>query len=250
MNSEATTQDIIKEAPEYKHSAGPVHVFFEHLATYTFPLVCLPVLVLSVLDYGKTSDRYFFLALLPLGWLAADFITGLIHWGFDTYGSQTMPFLGRAFIKPFRDHHTDPKEMTTHSLTVTIGNTCIAATPAAAAFLYPLVFGTPSDTFRLFAFFSALTIFGTVLTNQFHKWAHLDNPSGWIVFLQKSKLILGPKHHHVHHTKPHDTYYCITNGWMDAFLHKINFWRGMETMVSWFGVKPYGHILEERNIRA
>jgi len=248
MDSSEIGSDIISEEDNYKHSAGPVHVFFEHVATYTFPLVCLPILALSVLQYGASSNRYFFIALIPLGWLAADFVTGLIHWFFDTYGSQSMPVLGASFIRPFREHHIDPKDITTHSLTVTIGNTCIAATPLTAWLLYPLLFGNPSDEYCLTAFFMALTIGGTVLTNQFHKWAHMDEPHAFIAFLQRANLILGPVHHKVHHTKPHDTYYCITNGWMDRFLDRINFWRGMEKFLGWFGMKPYPGIAHERSL--
>ena len=250
MEKSAVKPDIIMEEDAFAHSAGPVHVFFEHLATYTYPIVFTSTLALSVLEFNNARNLYWLLLLMPLGWLAADWITGIIHWFFDTYGSQTMPVLGRSFIKPFRDHHIDPKGITTHSLTVTIGNTCIAAVPITFWILYPLLFGDPTDAYRMTAFFLSFTIGGTVLTNQFHKWSHLDTPPLWIRTLQKGKIILGIVHHDVHHTKPFDTFYCITNGWMNPILDRINFWRGMEKLLGWCGIKPYPGIAEERAINA
>jgi hypothetical protein len=239
-------KDIIHEAD----SAGPFHVFLEHIATYTFPLVALPALFLSVYQYGDAKGVYWFLLLTPFAWLLADLITGLVHWGFDTYGSEEFPVLGRAFIRPFREHHVDPKAMTRHSLTVTIGNTCIPATPLVAWIGWPVLFEEPSDSYRMVCFVSVLAIVGTVLTNQFHKWAHVDKPGFVISALQKLRIILGPVHHEVHHTKPHDTYYCITNGWMDEFLHRIHFWRALEATLSWIGIQPYNGIESERGMPA
>ncbi len=245
--AKANGSDIIQQEDRFPGSAGPVHAYLEHLATYSYPLVFLATIILSVTEYRDPSKVFWLVLLLPLGWLAADWITGIIHWGFDTYGSQEMPVLGKSFIKPFRDHHLRPREMTEHTLTVTIGNTCIGAVPVTFWLLHPLLFGEPSDGYRLTAFFLSFTIGGTVMTNQFHKWSHLEHPPAWIVLLQKMRIILEVKHHDVHHTKPFDTYYCITNGWMNPLLDRINFWRGMEKAVSWFGIKPYPGIAEERS---
>jgi plasmanylethanolamine desaturase len=49
-----------------------------------------------------------------------------------------------------------------------------------------------------------------------------------VKLLQNLHLILPPRDHHIHHTSPHDEYYCITNGWMNPFLERINFWKHME----------------------
>jgi TMEM189-like protein len=42
--------------------------------------------------------------------LAADLISGLVHWIADTWFSETMPFLGRRFLRPFRVHHVNPED--------------------------------------------------------------------------------------------------------------------------------------------
>ena len=53
-----------------------------------------------------------------------------------------------------------------------------------------------------------------------------------IKLLQKAHLVLPSRHHHVHHTSPHDEYYCITNGWLNPVLGQIDYWRKMENLVT------------------
>ena len=61
--------------------------------------------------------------------------------------------------------------------------------------------------FGVFFLFLCLAVF---LTNQFHKWAHMEDPPSPAVWLQRRGIILSKKHHDVHHESPYDTYYCIT----------------------------------------
>ena len=71
-----------------------------------------------------------------------------------------------------------------------------------------------------------------VATNQFHKWAHADNPPRVAVRLcSAGGLILSPEHHNIHHAAPHDQHYCITVGWMNPILDKTGFFRICETIV-------------------
>ena len=113
------------------------------------------------------------LSTLLLGYLAADFVSGLVHWMGDTWGSTDMPVLGKAFIRPFREHHVDEKAITRHDFVETNGNNCLVSLPVAvAAVLMP-------HTSATWVFLSALLgsmIFWVMATNQFHKWSHLDTP--------------------------------------------------------------------------
>jgi len=177
-----------------------------------------------------------------LGYLAADFVSGVVHWAGDTVGDQSTPIFGKNFITHFRNHHTDPKGITWHDFVETNGNNCIVTLPVLAIADY----ATPSGEgiglfFCAFAAFLGLFVFGT---NQFHKWAHADRPPAAARWLQRWGLILSPRHHQIHHDAPHDKYYCITVGWMNPVLHKLRFFRALERIIAVF--RPELLYLDER----
>src|SRR5687767_13671293 len=47
---------------------------------------------------------------LVVGTAAADFGSGLVHWGADTWGRDDVPLIGRRLLTPFRLHHLDPDD--------------------------------------------------------------------------------------------------------------------------------------------
>ena len=53
-----------------------------------------------------------------------------------------------------------------------------------------------------------------------------------VVYPQKMHIVLPKRHHRVHHVSPHDTYYCITTGWLNYPLEKIAFWETFERVIS------------------
>jgi len=68
---------------------------------------------------------------------------------------------------------------------------------------------------------------------QIHKWSHtyfgLPRP---IVFLQTLHVLLPRRHHRIHHVAPHDTYFCITTGWLNYPFEMISFWPRLENVVT------------------
>jgi len=161
-----------------------------------------------------------------VGFVAADFVSGFVHWAADTWGTPEWPIIGKALIRPFREHHVDQKEITRHDFVETNGNNCfISIAPAVGAALLPEGWFFASAM----GFALCLAIFGT---NQFHKWSHMGEPPAAVRLLQRASLILPPDHHSVHHSAPYAKYYCITVGWLNEPLHRMRFFQAMERMIS------------------
>lgn len=167
---------------------------------------------------------------------AADFVSGVIHWTFDTWGSEKTRWIGPRLIRPFRVHHTKPKDLLGSHFFTTNADASVANLPfLLLAFLAP----TDWEIGRFVAvFLVALAIFG-LPTSQIHKWAHAARRPRWVSWLQRRGLILGPIHHSVHHAQPHTLNYCITTGWCNRPLDWIGFFPKMEWLVSKFtGLTP------------
>lgn len=169
-----------------------------------------------------------------VGLLFSDFISGFVHWMFDTWGSVDTPVVGRLAIRTFRHHHVDAKAITRHDFIETNGHNI------ALTIIYGvsgLVFVVPSpedagldDVFIVQCLLCAT--FFTAFTSQIHKWAHMDQPPRIIGLLQRARLVLSPDHHDVHHTAPYARNYCITVGWMNGPLRAVRFFETLEWIIS------------------
>lgn len=219
---------------------SPFHRLLEILAIVGFfalvAIICARAYTgLATLGWATASWLVPLTALL--GYLAADFASGFVHWLGDTYGSEDTPVLGEGFIKPFRDHHVEPKGIVEHDFVEVNGNNSIVL----ALYMIPIAVVVTDPTAPIQFFVLVTSVFftlGVFMTNQFHKWSHMDDPPAYIQTLQNWKLILGPRHHDVHHTAPYDTYYCITCGWLNPVLQRIQFFETIERILGrLFGVK-------------
>lgn len=218
--------------------SGPVHRFLELSATLLFPFLFLSALLLSYQRLSETGPLWMAAAGVLLGLVCGDFVSGLVHWAADTYGEEQTPVIGRSLVKPFRIHHVRPSEICEHDLVETIGNTCILAAPPLALILYVATYGETSAPASFAVFTAAVTIGVTVATNQFHKWAHQDEPPRVVRALQSARLILHPAQHREHHTAPFETSYSITNGWLNPLLNRLGFFRRLEAALRALGIRP------------
>ena len=193
----------------------------------------LLILLIGVEVYGgmiNFGDLWLVPALAVLAYLAADFVSGFVHFLADNFGSYDTPILGPNFIQPFREHHIDPKGIVGNDFVDANGNNSLASLPfmlvvwvvvTLETWYYGYLFGT-------FFLFMCLAAF---LTNQFHKWAHLDTPPGFVGWLQERGVILSREHHDIHHESPYDTYYCITVGFWNPLLDRIRFFERAERLI-------------------
>jgi hypothetical protein len=215
---------------------GAFHSFLEHASTYGFFLLFAAALYLSFARLAAHERLWLVVVAVSLGLIAGDFISGLVHWLADTYGSERTPLVGASFIKWFRLHHTYPKDICTHNFVTTNGNTCIAAAPLVG-FCLPFVWDEDASAMRvLIVLTTVLMTATTVATNQFHKWAHADAPPLLAHLLQKTRLILPPAHHAYHHVAPFASHYCITNGWLNTLLDRVKFFGRLEHALQKLGL--------------
>ncbi|HEX5704035.1 MAG TPA: fatty acid desaturase CarF family protein [Pyrinomonadaceae bacterium] len=222
-----------------EEKSGPLHSILEHAMTLAFPLLCAASLYLAARELGWLSIAIVLVVGVPVAWILADFVSGLVHWFADTYGADDTPLFGPWLIKPFRQHHQYARDICTHNLVLTIGNSCTVAAPFQAGVLYLLLSDEDvSFTKAAFSFVFNLFTIAMVATNVLHKWAHAEKTNWVISRLQRSRVFLSPAHHHLHHTKPFDSNYCITNGWLNPLLEKIHFFRRLEWMLSKVRLHP------------
>ena len=177
-------------------------------------------------------------ASIVTGYVVADLVSGIGHWLADRYGSETMPLLGTHFIRPFREHHLDPKAIAQHYFIETNGSNCIASAPLMALVFFSLpMMDSLVTIFVLGATLAfSLAIFAT---NQFHKWAHMAAPPRAAQLLRKCSLILTPEHHDLHHEAPFDRNYCITVGWWNPLLDGLRLFERIEACLTFVrGTRP------------
>ncbi len=165
-----------------------------------------------------------------LGYLASDFVSGLVHFLGDTFGDPETPFFGPHFIFPFREHHVDQTAITRHGFLQVNGNNCLIS----LAVLVPTYYFVPlasSLFYWLLGLFVALFVLFIFLTNQIHKWAHSATRPVFITILQKYNIILSPARHELHHTAPFASYFCITSGWVNPVIEKTGIFRSFVRLV-------------------
>jgi ubiquitin-conjugating enzyme E2 variant len=161
--------------------------------------------------------------------LLADLASGIIHWVADTWGSETMPVLGRRFLRPFRVHHVNPDDFLRRDFIDTNGDVALITIPfLLTAWLIPLDHELGRLAVVSLVAFSA----GALPTNQVHQWAHMGRPPAWVRTLQRWGLLLSREQHQVHHTAPHAVNYCITTGWCNRALTAVGFFPALEWVVT------------------
>jgi ubiquitin-conjugating enzyme E2 variant len=170
--------------------------------------------------YQAADHNFVWIALFiaVCAWSAIDLLSGLLHFALDSWGSAHTPFIGQAFIRPFREHHVKPREIAEHDFVELNGSSCLACLPILGMAVAMPVTSTLWMSLQAFLLFISL---GACATNQCHMWAHTDAKSAPRVvrWAQRHRLVLSPAHHQLHHTAPFNAYFCMANGWLNKPLN-------------------------------
>ena len=162
-----------------------------------------------------------------LGILATDLTSGVVHWFCDTFFGEDTPVLGPLLIGPFREHHTDPLAMTRRDF-LCCNRTNIAAITAVLVVLLLVRRGAPEAP-SLFAdaWWIAYAL-AVALTNEGHKLAHAPDVPAVAAWLQARGIIVSPAHHARHHDGSYGRAFCVTTGWCNPLLDRIDLFGRLE----------------------
>ncbi len=240
---------MIEEDQDTRERVSPEtsrgHYLLEMFGIFCFAALSL---LIAVELYGgvlRFGDLWLAPILLVVAYLAADFLSGFVHFLADNFGSYDTPILGPNFIQPFREHHVDPKGIVGHDFVDANGNNSLATLP----FMLFVWIAVPLETWYygyLFGTFFLFLCLAAFLTNQFHKWAHMENPPAFVGWLQARGIILSQEHHDIHHESPYDTYYCITAGFWNPLLDRIRFYERTERLIRRFVPGTHPMLRSER----
>lgn len=156
-------------------------------------------------------------------WLAADFITGVIHWWEDTYGNPHWKVIGKHVVEPNLIHHKQPTKMLEGSYWNRINTSVFAAAIIGAIFWL-----VGLQAWQIF-----LCLLFCTQGNEIHAMSHRpDKRNGKaVLWLQKSGIFQSKKTHRWHHKAPYDTNFCIMSDFVNPVLNKLQFWKGVEWLI-------------------
>lgn len=158
-------------------------------------------------------------------WLAADLITGVVHWWEDRYGDPAWPILGAYVVAPNIRHHTDQREFLAGGYWQRNWTTIVPAGVASIGFLAAGLWW-----WALVAAFSTQA-------NEIHGWAH-QRCSRPIRGLQLLGVLSSQEGHSRHHRAPFSTDFCVLTDFTNSVLGAVGFWRGLEAVVGMVGIHP------------
>ena len=158
------------------------------------------------------------------GVATADFGSGLVHWGADTWGRDDFPVVGQRLLVPFRVHHLNPDDFVRRSFIETNGDIALITIPVVAASGHSVQRSRGA---------AARGVRVRVLRHRQHDQsdssvgAHaVAAPADWHAAVLPP--LLGRAEHAEHHAHPYDRHYCITTGWCNRPLRRSAFsggWR-------------------------
>lgn len=220
--------------PDTAQASVPSHDAISRL-TWTVEASCIALASgLLVVNVARVAEAGVFLRwwtpfVLAAAACAADLVSGLVHWTADTWFSETMPVLGRRFLRPFRVHHVNPDDFLRRGFVDCNGDVAMLNAPILlAALVVPVSSGWGAALAIALVTFAAISL----PTNQVHQWAHMPRPPAPVAWLQRRRVILSRDDHARHHRAPYVAHYCIATGWCNRLLTAVEFFPRCERLVT------------------
>ena len=156
-------------------------------------------------------------------WLLADFVSGVVHWAEDSYGTPATPVIGRWVVVPNLLHHRDACAFVAKSWIASswdlaaVGAAILAAAGLAGVLTWHVI---------LFVLLGANA-------NQIHKWNHMRGARVPLAIrlLQRVHLLQSPRHHAQHHRGMKNSHYCVITEALNPVLDGLGWWRMLERVL-------------------
>lgn len=179
------------------------------------------------LHIGSPADMAALIAVIAASVVVGDFATGVFHWATDNYGSIKTPVFGTV-CAAFQGHHLTPWTITFRSFVNNVYKICFATVPVL------LLLGIGQTFFQMNALVNVFFVLFTnwwMVSQEFHKYAHMKKVPPAVRWLQDRNIILSRKEHGLHHTAPFEGHYCILTGVNNGWLDRTKFFRYLENIV-------------------
>jgi plasmanylethanolamine desaturase len=152
--------------------------------------------------------------------LAADLMSGVVHWAEDAYARLDTPIVGKLIGQANIEHHIKPRAFVERSYLQSSRDLILLSLAVVATAWWCKFLSWPIVVFAIAA----------ANANQIHKWAHSPpHENGRLVtLLQRVKLLQTQRHHGRHHSGNKDSYYCSITNVVNPVLERIKLWQGLE----------------------
>jgi hypothetical protein len=181
---------------------------------------------------------------LVVGYFLADLVSGVVHWGLDTWFDETSR-IDRA-VRIAREHHSHPSHILGYNFRDYAGFSSLPALLSVGPVAVALVLAGGGSTLAFHGVVICVVILvGLLFGSHTHALGHRKSNSRVVRALQRMHLLLSPEHHGVHHSGGHDIRYCAVSGWANYFCDAVGFWRELEHfVVRLTGAEPRAHDLQ------
>ncbi len=171
-----------------------------------------------------------FIVVFFVGLFVADFVSGLVHWGTDTWFDEAM---FERVVSIAREHHLYPQHIVGYGVRDYVGYSSWPTVVLLAPIVLPITFsGATSNLLFLAIFLCAQVALCMCFGTYAHRLGHMRTQSRVIRALQRLGFLITPAYHGVHHSGRHDIRYCVINGWANPLCDRLRVWRALERLVT------------------